>query len=323
MRQSEWLLHVVGLKKFFPITKGVFRRHIGDIRAVNGVDIAIATQEVVGIVGESGCGKSTVGRTAIRLYEPTAGKIFFHGEDLLQVPKSALSSYRKKMQIVFQDPYASLNPRKTVYEIYLEILQHSDPHGVRNNHSDMIVSVVENVGLRPDALQLYPHEFSGGQQQRICIGRSLLMNPELIILDEAVSALDVSVQAQILNLLVDLKEKNGLSYFFISHDLSVVKYISDRIVIMYLGKVVESATTKEIFSHPHHPYTKILLSSVPKEHPDERREAQSFEGEVPSMLHYPQGCPFHTRCPVVQNICLEQFPERKCCGEGHEYYCIH
>ncbi len=322
MKSDKFLLEVVDLEKYFHILRGVFRGHVGDVKAVDGVNFGVREGEVVGIVGESGCGKSTVGRTAIRLLDPTGGRIFYRGEEITNLSMRQMRKYRSKLQIVFQDPFASLNPRKTIYEAFREVLTYHNPSIKRSLCLERILGVMERVGLSEDALKLYPHEFSGGQQQRICIGRSLLVDPELIVLDEAVSALDVSIQAQILNLLSDLKKTLGLSYFFISHDLSVVKHISDRIVVMYMGKVVESASVEDIFLNPCHPYTKLLLSAVPKEHPDEKKERQEMRGEVSSLVDYPQGCPFHPRCPYAKDECRESFPEKKVLDGGHEYYCI-
>lgn len=271
MNAREPLLEVKGLKKYFPITAGILRHQVGTIKAVNGVDFTVYTGEVLGIVGESGCGKSTAARAAIRLIEPTAGQITFMGQDFSAFTPQQLQQSRKDVQMVFQNPYSSLNPRHTVAESVGEALLY---HGIVKNRQEQrehVAKIFGYIGLAPDAMDRYPHQFSGGQQQRICIGRAIAMSPRLVICDEAVSALDVSVQAQILNLLGELKQTMGLSYLFISHDLSVVRYLCDRVVVLYMGKVVESAPTEELFNHPKHPYTQALLSAIPRRHP--RRSA--------------------------------------------------
>ncbi|MBT3394792.1 MAG: ABC transporter ATP-binding protein [Waddliaceae bacterium] len=318
------LLEIKGLKKHFPITKGFLRRHVGNVKALDGIDLIVGEGEVVGLVGESGCGKSTAGRTAIRLLDPTEGSVIFDGKDITTMTRKDLMPLRKEMQMIFQDPYASLNPRKTVAETLIEPLEYHNIVSNRKEAHDVIVEILEQVGLTTDALRRYPHEFSGGQQQRICVGRALVVNPRLIICDEAVSALDVSIQAQILNLLYELREKHNLSYLFISHDLSVVRHLCDRVVVLYLGKVMESAPTEELFSNPKHPYTKTLMSAIPKDHPDEKKERIVCSGEIPSPRNPPQGCPFNTRCPQAQDRCFKRFPEKKT-AEGspeHEYYCV-
>ncbi|MBA2368169.1 MAG: ABC transporter ATP-binding protein [Candidatus Protochlamydia sp.] len=265
------LLSVKGLKKYFPVYAGLFRKEIGCIKAVDGLDFSIREGEVLGLVGESGSGKSTAARTAIRLIEPTAGEINFCGSPLMDLTKKQLKKVRKDIQIVFQDPYASLNPRKTIRESMGEALIY---HGLANNQTeqiDQVAVVLKQIGLSPDVMERYPHEFSGGQQQRICIGRALALNPKLIVCDEAVSALDVSIQAQILNLLIELKEKYNLSYLFISHDLSVIRHIANHTVVLYKGKMVEEGSTERIFNDPQHQYTKELLHSIPKMEPRKRR----------------------------------------------------
>lgn len=264
---KDLLLDVCGLKKYFPVVAGVFRHQVGEIRAVDDIDFTICRGQVLGMVGESGSGKSTAGRAAIRLIEPTAGKITFDGQDLRVYSLKQLREVRKQIQIVFQDPYASLNPRKSVGENVGEALLY---HNLVRNHEEQqekVASILKKIGLSPDVMSRYPHEFSGGQQQRICIGRAIAMKPRLIVCDEAVSALDVSVQAQILNLLNELKEMMGLSYLFISHDLSVVRYICDHVVVMKEGKIVESAKTEQLFVDPQHPYTRTLLAAVPSTSP--------------------------------------------------------
>lgn len=264
---TEPLLAVRGLKKYYPITSGILRRHVGDVKAVDGIDFDVRAGEVVGMVGESGCGKTTAARAAIRLIEPTAGEIQLLGKDLLNLSSTELREMRRHVQIIFQDPYAALNPRQSVGESIGEALLY---HGIAKNKHEQrehVAEVMQRVGLSPDAMGRYPHQFSGGQRQRICIGRAIAMRPKLIVCDEAVSALDVSIQAQILNLLVELKETLGLSYLFISHDLSVVRYICDRVLVLYAGKVVESASAEELFSHPQHTYTKALLAAIPRSRP--------------------------------------------------------
>jgi oligopeptide transport system ATP-binding protein len=322
------LLEVRGLRKHFPIYGGVFRQQVGSVKAVDGIDFSIQKGEVLGMVGESGCGKSTAGRSAIRLLEPTDGTISYEGRDFLSLKHKELRSIRQEIQMVFQDPYSSLNPRKSIGESIGEPLLY---HGIVKNQkqrNEQVAEILTLVGLSPDLSNRYPHEFSGGQQQRICIGRSIAMHPKLIICDEAVSALDVSIQAQILNLLHDLREKLSLSYLFISHDLSVVRHICDRVVVLYLGKVMEVGSIDAIFNNPRHPYTQALLTAVPKEHPREKRKQILLKGEIPSPIHPPKGCPFHTRCPVAKEECSRIPPPLKKI-EGikglpsQEYFCIY
>lgn len=321
---NQELLKVIDIKKYFPIYQGFLQKKIGEIKAVDGVDFAISHRNVLGIVGESGSGKSTLGRAAIRLIEPTSGKIFFEGYDITHIEKENLIQIRKKIQIVFQDPYASLNPRKTIGESIGEGLIYHNLVKNKDEMYDKVAEILSLVGLSTSAINKYPHQFSGGQQQRICIGRALIMNPKLIICDESVSALDVSVQAQILNLFIELKEKMHLSYLFISHDLSVIRYISDRVLVLYLGKVMESAPVGQLFSQPKHPYTQALLSSAPKNHPNEIKKRILLSGEIPSPIHPPQGCPFRTRCPYAKEECKD--PPWKIENEGleseHRWRCI-
>ncbi|MEM1283532.1 MAG: oligopeptide/dipeptide ABC transporter ATP-binding protein [Chlamydiota bacterium] len=315
------LLTVKELKKYFPVSKGVLRRKVADIKAVDGVSFSVEEGEVVGIVGESGSGKSTLGRAAIRLIEPTSGEVKYRGDDLLTMDHQALNCVRREVQMVFQDPYASLNPRRSVGDSIGEALTY---HRIVKSHQkkvERVGEILELVGLSPEVMKRYPHEFSGGQQQRICIGRAIAMDPKLVICDEAVSALDISVQAQILNLFVELKKKLGLSYLFISHDLSVIRYVCDHVIVMYLGKVMESGRTEELFSNPKHPYTRALLSAVPVSHPDEKHNRIKLVGEIPTAMSPPSGCPFRTRCPYARKEC-SQVPPLKVAGNGHTYQCI-
>lgn len=322
---KEKLLKVSGLKKYFPVVSGLFRKKIGYIKAVDDIDFTIYKGEVLGMVGESGSGKSTAGRAAIRLIEPTAGKIEFEEKNLLEYNKHALKEIRKKIQIVFQDPFASLNPRKTIADAIGEGLLYHNMVKSISERNEVVATILEKVGLSKEIMERYPHEFSGGQQQRICIGRAIAMNPNLVVCDEAVSALDVSVQAQILNLFSDLRREMNLSYLFISHDLSVIKYLSDRVIVLYLGKIMESASTKELFRNPRHPYTQALFSATPKNHPKEKKNRMILTGEIPSALNPPSGCPFRTRCPYAQEECKLPPPWKKTIdseGNEHIYRCI-
>jgi oligopeptide transport system ATP-binding protein len=309
------LLEVTGLTKHFPITAGVFGRHVGDVRAVVGLDFTLQRGETLSLVGESGCGKTTAGRSLLRLIEPTAGKALYRPRegdapvDLFRLPQRRLRAMRRDLQIVFQDPFASLNPRITVGNTIGEALR---VHGIAKKGDDVddrVVQLLGKVGLRPDVRNRFPHEFSGGQRQRVGIARALALSPKLIVCDEAVSALDVSIQAQVINLLKDLQEELGLAYLFIAHDLSVVKYISDRVAVMYLGRIVELARTRDLFERPQHPYTQALLSAIPKPNPRERTERIVLKGDVPSPIRPPSGCHFHTRCPVArQGLCDGSYP---------------
>ena len=323
-RQNEILVEVKGLKKYFPITQGVIlQRHVGDIKAVDGLDFFIRRGETLGLVGESGCGKTTVGRTILQLYRPTAGHVYFEGEDLTQMKGEQLRRMRRRMQMIFQDPYASLNPRMTVGGIVGEPLEvHNIAKGKEKR--ERVMELLRVVGLNPYFVNRYPHEFSGGQRQRIGVARALAVNPDFIVCDEPISALDVSIQAQIINLLEDLQEQFGLTYLFIAHDLSVVRHISDRVAVMYLGKIVEIADRDELYKNPLHPYTKALLSAVPIPDPvvEEKRERIILVGDVPSPANPPSGCRFHTRCPIMQRpICVEEDPEFYDRGGEHWVAC--
>ena len=316
------ILQVRGLKKHFPIRKGIFRNVVGLVKAVDGVDLAIRRGETLGLVGESGCGKSTLGRTLMHLLPPTAGTVLFDGEDVGETLKKDPSGIRRRIQIIFQDPYGSLNPRMTVREIVGEAVRY---HGIVTEKKELdeyVVKVLVRAGLRPEHRFRYPHEFSGGQRQRIGIARALAMNPEFIVCDEPVSALDVSIQSQVLNELRDLQEELGLTYLFITHSLSVVKFISDRIAIMYLGKIVELAEKDDVFAHPLHPYTQALLSAIPQPDPEERGRRILLEGDLPSPANPPQGCRFHTRCRHAMARCAEQEPPFRDQGDGHWAACF-
>lgn len=306
------LLDIRGLKKYFPVKGflGNFGRPVGHVKAVNDVSLQIYEGETYGLVGESGCGKSTTGRSILRLIEPTAGEAFFQGEDIFKMSEKEFSRIRQEMQIVFQDPYSSLNPRKRIGQIIEEPLNIHNI-GKKSERADIVMDILEKVGMRLDHYYRYPHELSGGQRQRIGLARALVVNPKFIIADEPVSALDVSIQSQVINLLLDLQNDMGLTYLFIAHDISVVRHVSDRIGVMYLGKLVEEATSEELIDEPLHPYTQALLSAVPLPNPELRRERIVLKGEIPSPLDPPKGCIFHTRCPFAMDICREVIPERK------------
>lgn len=305
---NEIILEAKNIKKHFPIRKGLLLRQVASVKAVDDVTLTVRKGETLGLVGESGCGKSTLGRTLIRLYEPTGGTIQFDGQDFLALKGEALRQKRKNMQMIFQDPYASLDPRMTVGQI---IRQPMDIHnvGTSEERNKRVIELIELVGLRKAHVNRYPHEFSGGQRQRISIARAIALNPELIICDEPVSALDVSIQAQILNLLKDLQEKLNLTYVFISHDLSVIEHTCDRIAVMYLGKIVEIASRDELFNNPQHPYTQALISAIPRVGAGKKKMKKSLSGEVPSPINPPSGCSFHPRCPYKMDVCAKDIPQ--------------
>ncbi|KYD28123.1 ABC transporter ATP-binding protein [Parageobacillus toebii] len=317
---SEPLLQVKGLKKYFPITGGVFGKKIGEVKAVDDVTFTVYKGETLGIVGESGCGKSTTGRMLLRLIEPTEGSIVFEGKEVTKLSKSELRKMRRDMQMIFQDPFASLNPRHTVEKILEEPLV---VHGIgsKEERKKRVQEMLEVVGLGRYHAKRYPHQFSGGQRQRIGIARALMTNPKLIIADEPVSALDVSIQAQVLNLLEDLQKEFGLTYIFIAHDLGVVRHISDRVGVMYLGRLVELADSDQLYESPKHPYTKALLSAVPIPDPEYKKESQLLSGDLPNPANPPQGCAFHTRCSACMDICKQKRPEMKEVEKGHYVAC--
>jgi oligopeptide transport system ATP-binding protein len=314
------LLAIKHLKKHFPIKGGVFSKTIGYVYAVDDITFTLEKGETLGLVGESGCGKSTTGRTILRLIEPTDGAIYFEGQNITNLDKGAMRALRREMQIIFQDPYASLNPRMTVGSIIGEPLEiHKIAKG--SEKEERVASLLQKVGLRAEDMRKYPHEFSGGQRQRIGIARALALNPKLIVCDEPVSALDVSIQAQVINLLEDLQAEFGLSYLFIAHNLNVVEHISNRVAVMYLGQIVELASDQELYKNPQHPYTEALLSAVPIPDPTVRKKRIILEGDVPSPINPPTGCHFHTRCMYKERICEEVEPEFKDIGGGHWVAC--
>jgi oligopeptide/dipeptide ABC transporter ATP-binding protein len=318
--RSKPILEVKDLKKHFPIKKGLLQRTVGHVYAVDGVSFSIAPGETLGLVGESGCGKSTVGRVVLRLIEPTSGGIELEGRDLTSLSKSELRPYRRQMQIIFQDPFSSLDPRMTAGEIVAEPLR---VHKIarRRERRDRVAALFERVGLRRAQMDNYPHQFSGGQRQRIGIARALALNPKLIIGDEPVSALDVSIQAQVINLLMDLQRDLGLGYLFISHNLAVVEHISHRIAVMYLGRLVEYADKRTIFTNPKHPYTEALLAAVPVPDPAIKRDKRVVQGDVPSPMRPPPGCHFHTRCPYAVERCKVEVPALRDLGGGQLVAC--
>ncbi|MDI7258405.1 MAG: dipeptide ABC transporter ATP-binding protein [Thermodesulfobacteriota bacterium] len=319
-KPDSHLLTVQGLKKYFPIKKGIFRRTVGWVQAVDDITLYVNKGEALGLVGESGCGKSTLGKCIVKLLEPTEGKILYAGEDIGSMGSTQIKRYRRKVQAIFQDPYSSLNPRMSIGDIVGEPLK---VHSLYTSFERKLKvnDLLKKVGISPDYKSRFPHEFSGGQRQRIGIARALALQPELIICDEPVSALDVSVQAQVINLLDDLKEEFKLSYLFIAHDLSVVEHVSDRIAVMYLGKIVEVAKDKELYSNPLHPYTKALLSAIPLPEPKRKKKRTILHGEVPSPINPPPGCRFSTRCPVKEGRCSNEDPEFRLIGSEHWVAC--
>ena len=320
---GEDLIEVKDLVMHFPLTKGIiFQRQVGAVQAVDGVSFTVKKGETLGMVGESGCGKSTTGRALLQLYKPTSGQVNFHGQDLTKLGSNEMRKMRRHLQMIFQDPYASLNPRMTVGNIIAEPMQ---IHNLvpKNERNERVQELLETVGLNPYFANRYPHEFSGGQRQRIGVARALAANPEFIVADEPVSALDVSIQAQIVNLMEDLQQQFGLTYLFIAHDLSVIRHISDRVAVMYLGKVVELATRDDLYENPLHPYTKALLSAVPIPDPvvEKKRERIILTGDVPSPINPPSGCHFHTRCPYAMEVCRHIDPIFADQGNGHHVAC--
>ena len=315
------LLQVKNLVKHFPIKGGLLGRVVDKVHAVDGVSFELNAGETLGVVGESGCGKSTTGRCILRLIEPTSGEVWFDGRNVTALPPAGLRAMTRQMQIIFQDPYASLNPRLTVAAIIGEALTIHKLTKTAREYTDRIVDLLETVGLSADHLQRYPHEFSGGQRQRVGIARALAVNPQLLVCDEAVSALDVSIQAQVINLLEDLQAKHHLTYIFIAHDLSVVEHISTRVAVMYLGRIVELAAALDLYTRPLHPYTEALLSAVPIPDPTMKRKRILLQGDVPSPIHPPSGCHFHTRCPIAQPVCQQESPPLKQAGDGHWVAC--
>jgi len=322
MTKNDVLLRVVDLKKYFPIRRGLFQRHVGDVKAVDDVNFEVYRGETLGLVGESGCGKTTVGRTIVRLCEPTEGSVFFEGKDLSQLSGAELREMRQKLQMIFQNPYASLSPRMKVKSIVGEPLEvHNAARG--QEKKERVAELLDLVGLNPSFMSRYPHEFSGGQRQRIGIARSLALNPELVIADEPISSLDVSIQAQVVNLLEDLQDELGLTYIFIAHDLSMVRHISDRVAVMYLGKLMEVADKKILFDNPLNPYTQALMSAIPVPDPviEKSRNRVLIEGDLPSPSNPPRGCNFNTRCPLAEEICFHEEAKMVEIEPGHYSAC--
>jgi len=321
MANSTTLLEVKDLHKWFAVSQGLLGRKAGYVKAVNGVSFAINRGETLGVVGESGCGKSTLGRTVMRLIEPTQGQVLFNGEDYLALSDSALRHRRREMQIIFQDPYASLDPRMTVGDLIGEPLDIQKVYSTRQERNNKVLELLDIVGMNRDYVRRYAHEFSGGQRQRIGIARALSLSPELIVCDEPVSALDVSIQAQILNLMEEIQRNLGVTYLFISHDLSVVKYVSDNVAVMYLGKIVEIAPKDGLYSDSRHPYTKALLSAIPIPDTTVKRQRVMLYGDIPSPLDIPSGCCFRTRCPEAGELCAQSEPQLIDIGNGHLCAC--
>ena len=319
--EEKVLLEVNRLKKYFPVKAGVFKKTVGYVKAVDQISFYIKEGETLGLVGESGCGKSTTGATILRLEEATSGEVKYQGKDVLALNKKEMREMRKEMQIIFQDPYASLNPRMTVADIVGEPLDIHNLVSNKRERNERVRELLDSVGLTVEQMNRYPHEFSGGQRQRIGVARALAVSPKLIIADEPVSALDVSIQAQVINILQDLQQEFGLTYLFIAHDLSVVKHISDRVAVMYLGKIVEMTAKEDLYSNPLHPYTQSLLSAIPIPDPTVNNERIILEGDVPSPVNPPSGCRFHPRCPKAMEVCSEVSPEFKDYGNEHFAAC--
>ena len=316
------LIRVQNLKKHFPITAGVFRRQVGTVKAVDGISFDLLPKETLGLVGESGCGKTTAGRTVLSLYTATEGKVYFGQTEVTALGANQLRTVRQKMQMIFQDPQDSLNPRMTVGSIISEpLMEHTKASG--SQRTERVEELLQAVGLNAKYMNRYPHEFSGGQRQRIGVARALALNPEFIICDEPIAALDVSIQAQVVNLLEDLQEKFGLTYLFISHDLGMIRHIARRVAVMYLGHIVEIATSQDLYRRPQHPYTQALLSAVPTHDPvrEQTRERIILTGDVPSPADPPSGCPFRTRCPSAESKCAEEVPKLRQIGTGHRVAC--
>lgn len=319
---SEYLLEVNNLTKEFPIRGGLLGRQVGAVHAVDDVSIKIKKGETLGLVGESGCGKTTLGRSILRLIEPTAGEVIFDGTDITKLDNKGMRDMRRRMQIIFQDPYASLNPRMTIGATLREPLEIHGLYKNKNERLKRLYELLNYVQLSKDTLNKYPHEFSGGQRQRVCIARALAVEPDFIVCDEPVSALDVSVQAQVVNLMMDLQKDLGLTYLFIAHDLKIVEFISTRVAVMYLGKIVELATSKELYGDAKHPYTKALISAIPEPNPDRKAERIILEGDVPSPKNPPTGCHFHPRCWMATSECKITYPDTTQRGATHKYRCF-
>ncbi|MCR0586986.1 dipeptide ABC transporter ATP-binding protein [[Clostridium] innocuum] len=321
MEDKKVILEVKDLKKYFPLGKGKLDKNKKYVKAVDGVSFKLYEGETLGLVGESGCGKSTLGRAILRLHEPTSGEVHFNGEDILKKNRKEMRKLREEMQIIFQDPYSSLNPRMNVYNILSEPLVAHGYYKKGDELKQYILNLMEKCGLPPYYCYRYPYQFSGGQRQRIGIARSLALDPSFIVCDEPVSALDVSIQSQIINLMMDMQEERKISYIFISHDLSVVKHISNRVGVMYLGSLVELADKDEIYENPQHPYTKALMAAIPKPDPTQRSSMEAIHGEIPSNVNVPSGCKFHPRCPYAKDICKTQEPAAKEIKPGHVVLC--
>jgi len=318
---SDYLIEVKNLTKRFPIKGGLFGKEVGAVRAVNNISFKIKKGETLGLVGESGCGKTTLGRSILRLIEPTSGEVFYNGEDIIKFDSDRMRAVRRKMQIIFQDPYASLNPRMTVGAILSEPMEIHKLNPGKEARKKRLYELLDQVQLPKDALNKYPHEFSGGQRQRVCIARALAVEPEFIVCDEPVSALDVSVQAQVVNLLMDLQKDLGLTYLFIAHDLKVVEYISNRVAVMYLGNMVEVAESHELYGGSRHPYTKALFSAIPQPNPNISHDRIILEGDIPSPMNPPSGCHFHPRCWMAKDECKQDYPSITNQSETHEFKC--